>query len=218
MHSEFTPTFSHNKKISFFLFFSFSISVAITAAPLFLIKSVDPEKSLLMMFFIELFFSFLVYIALLRHFPIYHLVPERRPTFIRTTFILLILITLIQIIVYLYNSNFYHYQTTQLNFISLILLIFIIPFYEEIFYRGCLFGFLCSVCKKNLIIPGIITSLMFCIMHTQYLTFLYQTMLFIISSMLIYIRVKTKSLAYPMILHSCMNALVVFLNVQSLYR
>jgi len=218
MYSEVETTFLHKKKISFFLATSFVLSVVFTSIPLFIMKYVSIETSLMIMFFIEFSFGVSVYMVILRHFPHYKIIPERNPEFIKKTLILFILITLIQTAVFLYNISTFQTQVVNLDFLTLISLVFIIPFYEEIFYRGCLFGFVCSIYNKNLILPGIISSLTFCLMHTQYFSFLYQAILFTISSMLIYIRIKTKSLFYPIILHSGMNAFVVLLNAQSFYR
>ncbi|WP_447088386.1 MULTISPECIES: CPBP family glutamic-type intramembrane protease [Enterobacter] len=37
----------------------------------------------------------------------------------------------------------------------------IVPYYEEIIYRGCAFGIIHSIYRKNLIIPYVVTSLFF---------------------------------------------------------
>lgn len=218
MNTEAKSGFSHDKKTSFFLAFSFLSSVIITSMPLFLMKFIALETSLYLMFFVEFAFAAFVYITVLRHFSRYKITPELNPVHIKKILILSVLIVLIQVSVFLYDINIYHSQPTRWDFFSLVTLTFIIPVYEEVFYRGCLFGFICSLHKKSLILPGAITSLIFCAMHTQYASFFYQTILFIISSILLYIRIETKSLFYPIILHSGMNAFVVFLNMQSFYR
>lgn len=189
-----------------------------TAMPLFVMKYIGLERALLLMFSMEFLISILVYVAVLRHFPTYKLIPERRLVFIKKTLVIFFFIAIIQVGIFLHNASIYHSPVVQLNIVSIATLVIVIPFYEEIFYRGCLFGFLCSLYRKNRLVPGVITSLLFCAMHTQYYSFLYQLVLFIISSMLIYIRVKTESLAYPIILHAGMNTLVIFLNAQSFYR
>ncbi|KKY80310.1 hypothetical protein OA46_20340 [Enterobacter cloacae] len=95
-------------------------------------------------------------------------------------------------------------------------MVLVVPCYEEIIYRGCAFGFVCSIYKKNLIIPCVITSLFFCLMHGQYYNFLDQAILFIVSMLLLRIRIKSRSLFYPMLVHSSMNAFVILLNIQNL--
>lgn len=170
------------------------------------------------MFFAEFAFAVLVYNCVLRQLPHYTIIFAPNPFFIKKSLVVFSLITILQLLMFVYNEHNYHPQAAQLNFISIATLALVIPFYEEIFYRGCLFGFICAVYKRNFFIPAIITSLLFCLMHTQYSSFLYQAVLFLFSCMLIHIRIITKSLAYPIILHSAMNSLVIFLNIQSVYR
>ena len=100
MYSEVKTVFPHKKRTSFFLVTSFVLSVVFTAIPLFIMKYVSIERSLVMMFFIEFLFGVFVYMAVLRHFPHYKFTLERNPEFIKKTLFLFILIALIQISVF----------------------------------------------------------------------------------------------------------------------
>ncbi|HHO8493883.1 CPBP family intramembrane metalloprotease [Klebsiella pneumoniae] len=74
-----------------------------------------------------------------------------------------------------------------------IVLTLVVPYYEEIVYRVCAFGFLCTIYKKNLIIPCVLTSLFFCFMHFQYYNALDQIVLFVVSVLLLMVRIKSQT-------------------------
>ncbi|WP_431614439.1 CPBP family glutamic-type intramembrane protease [Enterobacter hormaechei] len=79
-------------------------------------------------------------------------------------------------------------------------------------YRGCIFGVSHSIFNKKYIIPCILTSLSFCLMHGQYYNILDQSILFLVSILLLIVRIRSRGLFYPIIIHSCMNAFVLSLN------
>ncbi|WP_228286356.1 CPBP family intramembrane glutamic endopeptidase [Klebsiella pneumoniae] len=89
----------------------------------------------------------------------------------------------------------------------------VVPYYEEIVYRVCAFGFLCSIFRKNLLIPSLITSVFFCVMHSQYYNILDQAILFVVSMLLLKVRIKSKGIFYPMVIHAGMNFFVLMLNI-----
>ncbi|HCD4905479.1 TPA: CPBP family intramembrane metalloprotease [Enterobacter hormaechei subsp. steigerwaltii] len=57
-----------------------------------------------------------------------------------------------------------------------------------------------------------LTSLSFCLMHGQYYNILDQSILFLVSILLLIVRIRSRALFYPIIIHSCMNAFVLSLN------
>ncbi|MDR3104676.1 MAG: CPBP family intramembrane metalloprotease [Yokenella regensburgei] len=95
------------------------------------------------------------------------------------------------------------------------MLTLIIPFYEEIFYRGCLFGGLCSVFRKHIIIPIIFSSLVFSLMHTQFVSVLEYVLMFVVGVIISYSRVVTKGLLAPIAIHSGMNVFVISIQILS---
>lgn len=83
------------------------------------------------------------------------------------------------------------------NVLAVIFMVMIAPFYEEVFYRGCLFDFLCFQCDaigagQGKIVPTLITSLIFSVMHTQFTTIADYSFAFVISIILIRVRIITK--------------------------
>ncbi|MFB0713515.1 lysostaphin resistance A-like protein [Buttiauxella noackiae] len=97
---------------------------------------------------------------------------------------------------------------------SIVFLVIISPFCEEVFYRGCLFDALCSLCDAigagtGKIVPSLTTSLIFSLMHTQFTSISDYGFVFIISLILIRVRVITKGLHIPIILHSFVNIIFV---------
>ncbi|WP_337194169.1 CPBP family intramembrane glutamic endopeptidase [Citrobacter werkmanii] len=70
--------------------------------------------------------------------------------------------------------------------------------------------------KENIIIPCVITSLFFSLMHFQYYNVLDQSVLFVVSMLLLGVRIKSRSLFYPMLIHSGMNTFVILLNIQNI--
>lgn len=97
---------------------------------------------------------------------------------------------------------------------SIVFFVIISPFCEEVFYRGCLFDFLCSLCDaigagQGKIVPLLTTSLIFSLMHTQFISISDYGFVFIISLILIRLRIITKGLSLPMILHSFVNIIFV---------
>jgi hypothetical protein len=210
--------FSHNKITAFYFFIAIFLSVVITGLPLITIRFIGIDNSFAMMIGIEFSLAFFFYVHILRFLPECKFKLYREIKSLLVLFSLFLFILVIQALSYFSRTDIDRSAQAQLSAISILTLIFIVPFYEEIFYRGCLFGFLCSVYNKNIILPSIVTSLFFSLMHTQHYDIASQSFYFLISLIFISIRIKTKSLLYSTILHSVMNAFVVFLNTQDIFR
>ncbi|WP_265012014.1 CPBP family glutamic-type intramembrane protease, partial [Klebsiella variicola] len=60
----------------------------------------------------------------------------------------------------------------------------------------------------------VLTSLFFCFMHFQYYNVLDQIVLFVVSVLLLMVRIKSQTPLYPMLMHSGMNAFVILLNIK----
>lgn len=218
MNSDKEYPFSHNIKVACVLLFSSLVSLLITSLPLFVIQYLSFDVALFVMFAIECVFVSLLYVVYLRKHPQYTLLPSVNSTSIKKTLIVFVLIMLIQLMVFTAEVHQDLKNQVQMDFSSLIALVFLIPFYEEIIYRGCWFGFLSSIFKKSTVVPAILTSIIFCLVHTQYNSIAAQFVLFTLSLMIMYIRIITKSLFYPILLHAGMNAFVVLLNVKAVWK
>ncbi|PQK95198.1 CPBP family intramembrane glutamic endopeptidase [Pantoea ananatis] len=100
----------------------------------------------------------------------------------------------------------------QENIIYFFIMIFIGPFVEEVAFRGCLFGTLCCLCKSfsgGIIVALLMTSLIFSVMHAQYDSISAYITEFVFSVILTAIRINTKSLIYPVLAHTVLNAFAV---------
>lgn len=125
----------------------------------------------------------------------------------------LILILFIQLVIYAKREPSLETFHIPNDYIAPYLLaIFVVPFYEECIYRGCLVDFFCNIFKGNLILPILLSSVIFCGMHTQYTGLLDFTVLFVASLIFSFSRIKSGSLLSPMLLHSSMNAFVILLS------
>lgn len=102
------------------------------------------------------------------------------------------------------------------NILSIIIIVLLVPFYEEVFHRGCLLGFLSSL-TLHYRLPIITTSVIFSLMHTQYSSLSDHLILVFISMVLCIVRIMTKSLLFPYLLHMSMNLFFIVINAQSLY-
>lgn len=86
-----------------------------------------------------------------------------------------------------------------------LLLTFIVPVYEEIIFRGCLFNALMYWFNDRVYWSALVLAATFALMHTQYTDPRTFFLLFLVSLLLTAARVKTKGLGLPVTLHMIMN-------------
>lgn len=89
------------------------------------------------------------------------------------------------------------------------LLIFIVPVYEEIVFRGCLFNALMYWFNDKVIWAALTLSVIFAVLHTQYTDWRTLAALFLISLVLTAARVRSKGIYLPVALHMAMNGVVM---------
>ncbi|HCS9010188.1 CPBP family intramembrane metalloprotease [Klebsiella quasipneumoniae] len=107
---------------------------------------------------------------------------------------------------------------TYQNIIYFLVMIFIGPFYEEVFFRGCLFGSLCTLTNKiggGLIIPALVGALIFSIFHSQYTSISAYGVEFIFAIILTIIRIRTRGLIGPIFAHAVLNLFAVISVIYS---
>lgn len=92
-----------------------------------------------------------------------------------------------------------------INIFSSVLLV---PVYEEIVFRGCLFNSFKFWFNDNIYTSAIVTSVIFSALHLQYTDFRTFLMLFLISLVLISAKIKSNGLLMPILLHMAMNAVI----------
>jgi hypothetical protein len=202
--------FSVGKKKAFLFFLVFALSIAITAIPIATISYIGPIHSLQLMFIIEFIVGAIVYCLFFLKTELFALKK-------RTTLISISILFFIQLTSYVLKPHSIGtIVISQENIFSLLILVFVVPFYEEVFYRGCLLGFFCTMSTKYFF-PIISTSLVFCLMHTQYHAIPDYLVLFFISVVLCVVRIDNKNLLVSFFLHMSMNAFVVALNIQNCF-
>lgn len=191
-------------------------STIVTLSPTVTLRYVGLDIAFSIVFITEILISTFVYLFYLKKFPDCRIKIKVDSAKVKFSAISLLMVILIQLAVYCYRDYLYHYEPSEINWITVLVMTLVVPYYEEIVYRACAFGFLCSIFKKNIIIPCVITSLFFSLMHFQYYNILDQSVLFVVSLLLLGARIKSGSLFYPMLIHSGMNAFVILLNIQNI--
>ncbi|OZM20377.1 hypothetical protein CEO49_10645 [Klebsiella variicola] len=195
---------------SFILGLVFILSVLITFIPtLFYQNLQNVNLSFKIMVVMEFVVSFIIYLIFYR--KTLNPIKEGRRIF----FISLVVLVGIQFLTYvLQKHDIGSLKISSDNALSLFMLAAIIPFYEEVFYRGCLFDALTSVFKGRLFFPSIITSVIFSFMHTQYSGIMPFLIMFFISLILINARLTCNNIISPVFLHCTMNSFFIVINMQ----
>lgn len=193
-------------------FVAFVAYIFITGLPDVLMLFFDEQFSFYITIFMEFSLSLVSYIYLLDKKPDFKLQVKIKKDRLNKFIKLFIAILLIQVLIYTIRNNNEQIEPEKIELAFIFISCFIVPFYEEVFYRGCLFISLTLFFKDNIKIVYVVTSLFFCLMHTQYYDLIDQIILFIASIIFIHSRTVTKSILFPMITHSAMNLTILFLN------
>ncbi|CRG49172.1 CPBP family intramembrane metalloprotease [Yersinia pseudotuberculosis] len=97
-------------------------------------------------------------------------------------------------------------QSSTFTQILLVITICVLaPISEEIIFRGFLLNAGIGFGRRGRLLAVVITSLLFALVHTQYLYPATFVSLFIFSAILCEVRIRTGSLLMPMVLHSANN-------------
>lgn len=201
----------------FKLLLMFLAYVIITALPLLTLKIYNPDTSFLIMVSTEFSLAIIAYFFYFRHYPGFSLRIHSSQNILHIFLFYAIIVVALQLLAFFIVQHNTPSAPTRFPALLIIILIIIAPIYEEFFFRGCLLGGLNLIIKRN-ITAGVITSLVFCAMHTQYNDLFYFLVLFISSLLMAHMRLRTNGLIYPMALHSIMNLSFVIINTQSVYR
>lgn len=204
----------YSKKNSIVFLIVVIISTIITLSPAIMLHYVGLDTAFSIVFITEILISTFAYWFYLRNISGCRIKVSASSSIVKFTVVSFFIIIFIQLAVYCYRDYLYHYEPSQINWITVLVMTLVVPYYEEIIYRGCAFEVICSIYRKNLVIQCMITSLFFCLMHGQYYNPLDQIILFVVSMLLFAVKIKSRSLFYPILLHSGMNAFVILLNIQ----
>jgi len=93
--------------------------------------------------------------------------------------------------------------------LNAVMMILIVPIYEEIVFRGCLFSVFRYWFGNNIYAAGIVVSLIFSVCHLQYLDWRSFVTLFLVSCVFVAGRVKSGGILLPVFLHILMNMAVI---------
>ncbi|CAI1588225.1 CAAX amino terminal protease self- immunity [Serratia grimesii] len=96
-----------------------------------------------------------------------------------------------------------------LFWLNFLLLVFIVPIYEELVFRGCLLTALITFSRGNIYIASLVTSVLFAMLHTQYTDIRSLIILFLVSIILISVRIISRGVMMPVLLHMTMNGCVM---------
>ncbi|WP_310445888.1 CPBP family intramembrane glutamic endopeptidase [Serratia sp. BIGb0234] len=96
-----------------------------------------------------------------------------------------------------------------LFWLNFFLLVFIVPIYEELVFRGCLLTAIITFSRGNIYIASLVTSVLFAMLHTQYTDIRSLIILFLVSIILISVRIISRGVMMPVLLHMTMNGCVM---------
>ncbi|WP_313124305.1 CPBP family intramembrane glutamic endopeptidase [Pseudescherichia sp.] len=198
-----------NKKHQLTLLILFLVALAISLSPFITVPIIGANLAFIIMMVLELFISLYTYNAFY---------PQKNQLCIinfkkALPFVLIFLF--IQMLPLALDRSF---EPTLLfsyhDIPGIVFIVIMTPFFEEIFYRGCLFDVVCSLCDsigagQGRVAPALITSLFFSVMHTQFFSVYQYISVFILSIVAIRVRAITKGLLFPMMLHAFFNAIFV---------
>lgn len=97
--------------------------------------------------------------------------------------------------------------------VNTFLLIFLVPIYEEIVFRGCLFSALLQCVRGDIYSSSLVTSILFSLLHTQYTDIRTLLILVMVSLILIGARIASRGLLMPILLHMAMNGVVMGVSI-----
>lgn len=183
-----------------------------TVVPVFTIGYCGLDVSIFIMLTGELVTALACYKFYLKKFQEYNFKLNKNPVVLKACVISLFFILLLQVVAFIIlHRQGYAGGSDDLTLATIVTLIIIVPLYEEIYYRGCVLGLMRFFLKNRIIIPAVLSSAFFCLMHTQYNDFISYVILFLSSVIICFIRIKSNGLLYPLVLHSLMNGMAIML-------
>lgn len=151
-----------------------------------------------------------LYLQLYKHTRGYGLGERRVDLFI----VFLSLIISVQFLIFRYQSSSLPSPPVDMNIlliINIIAVVILAPLYEEIIFRGVVYGYFKNTLMCGTMTSVVFSSLIFLSLHWYY-DMLSLFVLFFISVILAYARALTYGILLPFILHSLMNGFVLFMR------
>ena len=101
--------------------------------------------------------------------------------------------------------------------LNTVMMILMVPVYEEMIFRGCLLSVFKYWCGNNVYVAGIVVSIIFSACHLQYLDWRSFVILFLVSCAFVVGRVKSGGILTSVILHMLMNMVVISMPFVTAY-
>lgn len=153
--------FKYIKHNAIIFFGVVAISTFVTLSPAITLRYVDLDMAFFFILITQTLIATLIYLFYLNNIPECKIKIRPSSSTVKFTILSFLVIIFIQLAIYCYRDYLYHYEPSQMNWIAVLVVTLFVPYHEEIVYRACAFGFLCSIYKKNIVIPCVITSLFF---------------------------------------------------------
>lgn len=210
----FVDYFDNDKQLLIKLIVVGIMAILAFNTPLFLMNYFDVglDNAIYSMLFVETFISALMYILVLKGRKAFNMKIFQN----KETLIILLCVFVSAFILKTMPYDFFKKNgptdAIELTPQLVITLMFIVPFYEEIIFRGCLFGGFCFLFKKNILAAMIMTSIVFAVSHASFFNIGDQIELFLTGMLLNHARVLSKGFFYPISLHSFANLLFLYVN------
>lgn len=147
--SERTAPFIYSKYTSIIFLMVVVISTIVTLSPTVTLRYVDLDMAFFFILIKQTLIATLFYLFYLKNFTECEIRIKTDISTIKLSILSFLTIILIQLVVYCYRGYLYHYEPYHLNWIAVLVATLLVPYYEEIIYRACAFGFfLFSVQEK----------------------------------------------------------------------
>ena len=107
---------------------------------------------------------------------------------------------------------FFEMDNAFINTMDIILSILILPImaiYEEVLFRGVIYGLLKKHLRVNTLISLFITSILFSFMHSNSINIIDVLNIFILGMFLNYVYIKKENILYPIMIHFVYNSLIL---------
>lgn len=194
-------------------FFTITAYIAFTILPYLLMRffSIGFDDSIAVMLVGQIslaFFSYKKFSKILSGFNFNFLASKEN----LTLYISLFVLSLFQSSsVYIFSEN-NRYENSHVTIPLVIVTLLLVPIYEEIFFRGVVYGLMKLKFRNEKMICYLITAILFCLIHFNSYEINQQLNIFISGLMLCHIRERTNGLFYPVLLHSAINFLSLVIH------
>lgn len=193
--------------------FTITAYIAFTISPYLLMRffSVGFDDSIVVMLVGQIslaFFSYKKFSKILFGFNFKFLASKEN----LTLYIILFVLSLFQSSsVYIFSEN-NQYENSHVTIPLVMVTLLLVPIYEEIFFRGVVYGLMKLKFRNEKMICYLITAILFCLIHFNSYEINQQLNIFISGLMLCHIRERTNGLFYPVLLHSAINFLSLVIH------